>query len=173
MRLHEGDLASVTEFCQECSAFFTLVTGESPAVEIAHHLLESRPPEVDPTRKYVIGFTRKDKLVAVVDLLDGFPVETEWYAGLLLLAPDERGRGLGTLVWDAMETWIRAAGGRHVRLVVQQQNPGAARFWHSVGFIAHGEVEQVLARQRNLCWRLEKGLHSTAITNLDMEQPPS
>ena len=172
-RLHEGDLESVTEFCQECSAFFTLVAGETPAAETALHLLVARPPEVAPTQKHVIGFTRNGKLVAVVDLLEGFPVESDWYAGLLLLAPHESGSGLGTLIWDATETWIRAAGGRHVRLIVQQQNPGAARFWRSAGFMTHGEVEQVLEKQRNLCWRLEKGLHSTVIANLNVEQPPS
>lgn len=167
-RLGEGDTAAVTEFCHACSVFFTLVAGESPATEMAHHLLESRPPEVDPSRKHVIGFTRNRKLVGIVDLLEGFPLEAEWYAGLLLLAPSERRRGLGTVVWDAMEAWIRAAGGRHVRLIVQQQNPDAARFWRFVGFVADGEVEQVLANRRNICWRFGKRLE---ITNLEVERP--
>ena len=167
-RLDEGDTATVTEFCHECSAFFTLVTGESSAPETAHHVLQSRPPEVDPSRKHVVGFTRNRQVVAIVDLLEGFPAESEWYAGLLLLAPSERSRGLGTAVWSAIETWIRAAGGRQVRLIVQQQNPGAARFWRSVGFGADGEVKQVLGSRSNLCWRFVKRLEDTSV---EREQP--
>ena len=148
----------MTTFCRQCSDFFTLVAGQSLAAEAARHLLESRPLGVEPAQKHVIGFNRSGEIVAIVDLLAGFPREAEWYVGLLLLAPTERTRGLGTAVWNAMEVWIGAAGGRQIRLIVQEQNPAAARFWRSVGFTANGEVEQVLATRTNLCWRFEKQL---------------
>lgn len=161
-RLGTGHEAAVTTFCRQCSEFFALVAGDSPAAETARIVLGSRPPNVEPAQKHVVGFERGGEIVAIVDLVEGFPGEAEWYVGLLLLAPAERTRGLGTAVWNAMEVWIRAAGGRRVRLIVQQQNPAAARFWHSVGFTANGEVEQVLATRTNLCWRFEKQLAVTS-----------
>ena len=157
-RLGAAHEATVTEFCRQCSEFFTLVRGEASAAETARLLLESRPPSVDLARKHVIGFERSGEIVAVVDLLEGFPGDAEWYVGLLLLAPGERARGFGTAVWNTTEAWIRAAGGRQLRLIVQEQNPAAAHFWRSVGFTANGEVEQVLAGRTNLCWRFEKQL---------------
>jgi ribosomal protein S18 acetylase RimI-like enzyme len=155
---HEADVTDVTEFCRKCSAFFALVASESDADETARNLLEARPPGVEPERKHVVGIQRGNECVAIVDLLEGFPKKAEWYVGLLLLSPEERNRGLGRAVWNAMEAWMRSQGGHLIRLIVQEQNPDAARFWTSVGFSANGQVEQVLASRTNLCWRFEKQL---------------
>jgi GNAT superfamily N-acetyltransferase len=155
---HETDVTDVTEFCRKCSAFFALVASESDADETARNLLEARPPGVEPERKHVVGIQRGNECIAIVDLLEGFPKKAEWYVGLLLLSPEERNRGLGRAVWDAMEAWIRSQGGHLIRLIVQEQNPDAGRFWTSVGFSANGQVEQVLASRTNLCWRFEKQL---------------
>jgi GNAT superfamily N-acetyltransferase len=155
---HERDVTDVTEFCRKCSSFFALVASESDADETARNLLEARPPGVEPARKHVVGIQRGSECVAIVDLLEDFPRKAEWYVGLLLLLPEERNRGLGRAVWNSMEPWMRSQGGRLTRLIVQEQNPCAARFWRSVGFNADGQVEQVLASRTNLCWRFEKQL---------------
>lgn len=155
-RLDTSQAAAVATFCRQCSAFFTLVAGESPAADTARHLLESRPPSVPLTRKHVIGFERGSTLIAIVDLLEGYPDDGDWYVGLLLLLPEERARGLGATVWTAVEKWIRAEGGRYARLIVQEQNPDAVLFWHAVGFTTNGTVAQHLPARTNNCWCLEK-----------------
>ena len=157
-RLDTRHEATIEQFCRRCHAFFTLITGESGDSDTARDLLVSRPPGVELIRKHVIGFERDGTLVAIADLLEGYPNEADWYVGLLLVSPDERDRGVGTAVWTAVETWIRAVGGRQVRLIVQEQNPNAARFWRAVGFTADGVVEQRLPTRTNLCWRFEKPL---------------
>jgi GNAT superfamily N-acetyltransferase len=157
-KLTRSDEAAITTFCQQCIAFFTLVAGEAPAADTAHQLLEARPRSVDVTRKHVIGFERGGALIAIVDLLEGYPDETNWYVGLLLLSPDERARGLGTAIWTAIETWIRGEGGSCARLIVQEQNPDAARFWRTVGFAANGTTEQYSPTRTNRCWCFEKPL---------------
>ena len=147
--------AAIAHLLRQCRAFFTLVSGELPADEV-RHLLESRPAGLDLARKYVVGFERNGALIAIVDLLENYPEPTNWYVGLLVLSPDERNHGLGTAVWTAVEAWVRAEGGRHARLIVQEQNPHAARFWRALGFTADGTVEQHLSTQTNRCVRFEK-----------------
>lgn len=159
---HEADVTDVTAFCRKCSAFFDLLASESDADEAARNLLEARPPGVEPERKHVVGIVRGNEYVAIVDLLEAFPGTTEWYVGLLLLSPEERNRGLGAAIWNAIELRVRLQGGSVIRLIVQEQNPVAARFWRSVGFSASGQVEQVLARRTNLCWRFQKALTAPA-----------
>ena len=149
--------AAIATFLRQCSAFFTLVSGELPADEV-RHLLESRPAGLDLARKYVLGFERSGTLVAIVDLLENYPEPTDRYVGLLVLSPEERNHGLGRAVWSAVEAWVRAEGGRHARLIVQEQNPSAALFWRAVGFTADGTVEQHLPSRTNLCMRFEKRL---------------
>jgi GNAT superfamily N-acetyltransferase len=129
---------------------------------MARAVLEARPSDVSPERKHVIGIERNGRLVAIVDLLEGYPREGEWYVGLLLILPEERNRGLGRAVWNAMEAWMRSGGARVLRLIAQEQNPDAARFWKGVGFSVAGQVHQVLAGRSNLCWQLEKRLGSVS-----------
>jgi ribosomal protein S18 acetylase RimI-like enzyme len=157
-KLARSDESAITTFCQQCGAFFSLVAGEARAADTALQLLEARPRSVDVTRKHVIGFERGGALIAIVDLLEDYPDEANWYVGLLLLSPDERGRGLGTAIWTAIETWIRGEGGSHARLIVQEQNPDAARFWRTVGFTTNGTTEQYSPTRTNRCWCFEKPL---------------
>ena len=161
-RLDRSDDAAIATLCRQCSAFFTLVAGDATADERARVLLESRPPTVALAHKHLIGLERDGALVAIVDLLEDYPEPREWYVGLLLVIPDERARGVGTAVWSALEGWIRAEGGLHVRLIVQEQNPPGALFWRAVGFTASGTVTQHLPSQTNLCWRFERRLGDPA-----------
>ena len=151
---HEADIAW---FLRQCSVFCTLMSGELPPDEV-RHLLESRPLGLDLHRKHVVGFERNGTLVAIVDLLDNYPDTTDWYVGLLVLSPNERNRGLGAAIWTAVEAWVRSEGGRRARLIVQEQNPSAARFWRTVGFTADGIGEQHLPARTNRCLRFEKRL---------------
>lgn len=157
-RLDSHHEAEVVAFCAQCSAFFTLVMGECSATDAARNLMESRPQRVEASRKHVIGFECGGALVAIVDVLEGFPDESDWYVGLLLLSPDARGHGLGSEIWKAVEAWIYAAGGRQAKLIVQEQNPDGAAFWRAAGFTTDGTVEQHLLGMTNLCWRFEKSL---------------
>jgi ribosomal protein S18 acetylase RimI-like enzyme len=81
-----------------------------------------------------------------------------------LLLPDERARGAGRAIWSATEIWVRSLGGRVVRLIVQEQNPRAADFWASLGFVEKGQVPQHLETRTNACWKYEKELGATTET---------
>jgi GNAT superfamily N-acetyltransferase len=157
-RLGLGDAPTVAAFCRASSAFFTLVAGTFDADDTARDVLDARPPGVGSDRLHAIGVERGALLAAVVDLLEDYPGERDWYVGLLLVTPGERHQGVGRAVWDAMEEWIRSRGGHRVNLIVQEQNPDAARFWESAGFSADGEVDQVLTTRTNRCWRFTKCL---------------
>ncbi|MEP6731682.1 MAG: GNAT family N-acetyltransferase, partial [bacterium] len=159
-RLDGTQSVRVAEFCRQCRAFFELVTGEEDAAISARGLLEDGPPGVTDDRRYLLGIERANELVGVVGLIDGFPAATDWYVGIFLLLPEERNRGNGRAIWTAMEAYVRSRGGHVIRLIVQDQNVGAVRFWQSVGFVTHGQVQQQLANRANLCWRFERTLES-------------
>jgi ribosomal protein S18 acetylase RimI-like enzyme len=163
-RLQPTDRERLIELCRSCSEFFELVAGESGPSKTADNLLEKRPPGVDPRRKYLLGVERGDRLVGVIDLIDGYPAKHDWYVGTLLLLPEERARGTGRAIWSATEIWVRSLGGRVVRLIVQEQNPRAADFWASLGFVSKGQVPQYLETRTNACWSYVKELGATTET---------
>ena len=156
---HAGDLEG---FCDRCESFFELITGERDASARAAALLTGRPPGITLEHKFVFGILRGAELVAVVDLLEGFPVVSEWYVGLLLVLPEMRQQKVGSAIWQAMESWVRSRGARCARLLVQDQNPRAARFWRSHGFFDEVRVTQRMTSRTNNCWQLAKRYDASA-----------
>jgi ribosomal protein S18 acetylase RimI-like enzyme len=155
-RLDQNDQAQVAAFCRTCSDFFELVEGREGSEETADELLNVAPLNVASEKKFVFGFERDISLVGVVDLIDGFPEPGGWYVGILLLVPGERGQGVGHALWASLERWLLGRKADAVRLIVQEQNPGAMRFWRSLGFKTEAKIQQLLPGRTNQTWRLAK-----------------
>jgi len=111
-------------------AYFERVEGAPLRADEGAALLVERPPSVPLEHKHVVIV---DDLV-VLDLLEGFPEPTIWYLGLIFVAPEARGRGLGTRVLEALATALRARGARGLRLAVAVTNPDARRLYDRLGF---------------------------------------
>ena len=92
---------------------------------------------------------------AAIDLLRDFPNPHAWYLGMLLVAPEARSRGLGAAIVAALRRWVVAQGGWTIRLIVQEQNPAALRFWSRQGFVEVGAAVQELEDRTNQVRRLE------------------
>ncbi len=93
-------------------------------------MLTIRPPEIPLERKHLYVADG----VCVLDMLAGYPVPTTWFLGLIFLAPERRGGGLGTRVLDAITAHVRAHGGTALRLGVVVENIAARRFYDRLGF---------------------------------------
>lgn len=138
--LTAADLARLSRLCVACTDFFELVEGTPGGEATAAEILGPLPTEYARGTKHVFGLARADELVGVVDLLEGYPSPREWYIGLLLLLPDDRGKGLGAQVCAEILRWIGVRGGTAVRLIVQHQNPRARVFWERMGFSLEREA---------------------------------
>lgn len=59
------------------------------------------------------------------------------YLGFMFTHPDHRGKGVNTLVIEALSKWIRSQGILEMRLDVYSDNPSAIRAYEKVGFKKH------------------------------------
>lgn len=143
------------DLLERCEDFEVLVTGHPPDPHAAKDLLTEVPPDHPLRDKFVVGVWTEQGLTAAIDLLRDFPQPHVWYLGLLLVAPDARGSGLGERILEALKTWVRGHGGRAIRLVVQDQNPAALRFWLRHGFVQIGTAAQELMDRTSQVARLE------------------
>ena len=164
-RLSWDDLARIEGFVTRCTDFFVLIEGAFDATTAAHDLLQDVPPGIDPGKKHVFAWEAGGEIAAVVDLIEGYPADRDWYVSLFLLAPERRGQGLGRTLWAEAEGWIRRAGGRTARLIVQHQNPAARRFWEAAGFAVEGETVQILPHRENPIWKLRKEIGAPSLTS--------
>jgi GNAT superfamily N-acetyltransferase len=73
----------------------------------------------------------------IVAMLEGsrhYPDDSTWWIGLLLLAPEIRGRGIGRRLVSALSELTRAEDGTALMLGVVADNETAYQFWLALGF---------------------------------------
>lgn len=117
------------------------VTGYPPGPSDALSLLMMRPESVPESHKVVLGVFHGEDLVAVVDLLRGYPAPELVFIGLLLVHPQRQRSGVGAATMAAVE---RYAGQwrevRRFRLAVVDTNAPVLGFWRRMGFVPTGET---------------------------------
>jgi ribosomal protein S18 acetylase RimI-like enzyme len=160
--LTAADLGRLEILCRECTEFFELVQGQPGGTDTAAEILGPLPSNVTSGAKRVFGLERGNELIGVVELLAGFPLPNEWYVGLLLLRPDARSAGAGTLVWEDLRKRITIEGATAVRLIVQKQNSGARRFWERQGFAVEKEMVAKVGKLESQAWLLRLSLVLTS-----------
>lgn len=156
------DRSRLEILCQECTDFFELIEGRPGSRETAAELLGPLPSNITVGVKSIIGLEREGELIGVVELLAGFPLPNEWYVGLLLLRPDVRCTGTGTIVWEALLKRMKFEGAVVIRLIVQKQNPGARRFWERQGFTVEKEILARVGNLKSQAWQLQLYLEAAA-----------
>ncbi len=127
--LSEGDVPAIASLFHECADYWHLVVGRAAGEEESASLLTERPPALALSNKFVFGLRIGGRLVAIADAFRDYPHDGIWWLGLLLIAPESRGRGLGRRLYAAFESWAAAQGARELRLCVQAQNTRAHEFW--------------------------------------------
>lgn len=133
----EADHEELRQFFEACEDYVLLSEGRAPTSAQVEELLRDLPPGRTLSDKHVLGIRGEDRrLVGVIDVVRDYPAPGEWFLGLMLLVPGQRGRGLGTRAYRAVERWARRQGSAAMWLAVLAQNPRARRFWERLGFAA-------------------------------------
>ncbi|HEX4966704.1 MAG TPA: GNAT family N-acetyltransferase [Thermoanaerobaculia bacterium] len=94
----------------------------------------------DPSLGRVFVVEDGELVVAYLVLTFGFSLEfggRDAIVDELYVAPDHRGRGLGTKALATAEETCRELGIRAVHLVVERYKEGAQALYRRVGFVAH------------------------------------
>jgi ribosomal protein S18 acetylase RimI-like enzyme len=138
-----ADLPAIDRLYARCADFWLLV---EDAIPTADELMHELPPGVAAHDKHVLGVDADGELVALIDFVRGFPEPDAWYVGLLVVAPEARGSGLGAALYAHAEETVRARGGTAMRLIVQEQNPRALAFWRRQGFVYEATTTQRVGR---------------------------
>ncbi|BCP60152.1 GNAT family N-acetyltransferase [Streptococcus parasuis] len=116
-----------------------------PSMEsLANDLVEC-PPGKELSDKYFLGFWDKDQLLAVLDLIDGYPTAELAYIGLFMVDSRLAGQGLGSKVIAELLPRL-ATHFKKVRLGYVESNPQASHFWSKVGFCPTGEVKELAGK---------------------------
>ncbi|HEU4560340.1 MAG TPA: GNAT family N-acetyltransferase [Longimicrobium sp.] len=134
-RLTLDDAPALQRLCERCGDYYEMEEGAPARPNAAEHLLTGLPPGKTPADKHMLAIhSAAGELVGVLDLIENYPAEGEWWLGLLLLDPQARTAGLGSRILSAVKEAVAAEGGTAIYLGVLEHNAPAERFWRRHGF---------------------------------------
>ena len=152
-RLTDADVPMLYAWMLRNDQYFRYCGGSTTPERVRQDLTLC-PPGTEPAQKHYVGFFDADTLVAVMDLIDGYPDADTAFIGFFMMNKDLQGQGTGTAIVRDVLAALRALGYTAVRLGIDKENPQSNHFWRKNGFTVLREAAQergiVLLAERRL-----------------------
>ena len=97
------------------------------------------PEGAGPNSKYCVGFYEGDELVAVMDLIVGYPESDDAYIGWFMVDETLQGQGIGSGIFADVRAAMQAQGFDHLEVACPKSSESGMRFWSELGFTAKSE----------------------------------
>lgn len=140
-RLGDTDVAAVVALCKENPLFYQycppFVTEDSIRAD-----MKALPPRKTMEDMFYLGFFEGNSLVAVMDLILGFPKEETAFVGFFMMNKEYQGKGVGTALMQEVYLYLKECGFGYVRLGFAKGNPQSEHFWLKNGFERTGVEAQ-------------------------------
>ena len=111
----------IYRFCERNTQYYAYC-GKELSTELIERDLEITPPGIPMEQKYYVGFFENSKLVAIMDLEDGYPDSEYVYIGFFMMNSELQGLGIGTeIISEALE-YLRKQGFLKCQLGIDKDN---------------------------------------------------
>jgi len=136
--LVEEDIPKLFRLCVSNPQYYTYLKCE-PTVDTLKGELTALPPRKTLEDKYVVGFYSGERMIAILDLITGYPEEKMAFIGWFMVDGALHGQGIGTGLIGSLFDWLRENGYVSVRLGCIVENAEGRRFWEKHGFSYTGK----------------------------------
>ncbi|MGQ7379142.1 GNAT family N-acetyltransferase [Streptococcus suis] len=143
-KLTEADLEQVLALYQTNPLYFEHFPPLPSLESLANDLVDC-PPGKSLSDKYFLGFWEHNRLVAILDLIDGYPTAEIAYIGLFMVDANLSGQDLGSRIMAELLSQL-ATYFKKVRLGYVESNPQSSYFWSKVRFCPTGEVKELAGK---------------------------
>ncbi len=140
-KLQLDDVEMIYIFCKNNTQYYEYC-GKEPSIELIERDLKITPPGISIEQKYYIGFFENGKLIAVMDLEDGYPDTDYAYIGFFMMNHELQGKGIGTKIISEVFEYLREIGFQKCMLGIDKENPQSNHFWRKNSFEVIREVVQ-------------------------------
>lgn len=132
--------------------FFLLTEGKKTTVKKSINDINALPPNTDISQKTYVSIWKDDKVVAVLDLIEGYPWKTSVWLGLLLVHGSLHSRKIGSSILNAVLTSAKKAGYKSIQLGVFENNVRGLAFWQRHGFNVFRQSQNVVIMGRRIVY---------------------
>ena len=138
--LGESDVDIILELCRGNPQFYESIPAQPTAEEIRNDITVT-PPGIGPEDKYYFGFFEERELVAVMDLIDGYPDPETAYIGFFMMNRKYQGRNIGSAIIGETADRLREMGKTTIMLGIDKENPQSVHFWKKNDFAVIREAD--------------------------------
>ena len=139
--LLEEDVPEIYDLCSKNEMYYRFYPPFATEKSIRDDM-KALPPGKDMSDKYFIGYYDQSRLVAVMDLIMGFPDEKTAFLGFFMTDASVQKTGVGSCIIEELGTFLRGEGISGIRLCWVIGNPQAEHFWKKNGFIETGDTHE-------------------------------
>ena len=134
-RLVPEDGEVLQRLYEQCIEFALFINGQPPSETVAREEFDAVPVGKTTQDKYIFGlFDRHNAILGMIESIRHYPDNEIWWLGLMMLAPEQRGKGLGCKFYKAFERWVSVQGVPRISLSVVEANESGLQFWKKMGF---------------------------------------
>ncbi len=137
-RLGDADVAQIYGLLASNSLFYRYCP-PPPTPQRVQQDMALLPPGKTAREKYFLGWFDGAALVAVGDVVCGYPDSECAFIGLFMTAVPLQGRGVGSAIVKELLEFLRRQGFARARLCYAGGNPQSEAFWRKNGFLPTGD----------------------------------
>ena len=142
-RIREEDIEDVYHLCRANRKYYRYLHTR-PTRKALTDVITEVPEGSVLSDKYFTGFyDDEDDLVAILDLIIGYPETDSAFIGWFMVDAEKQNQGIGSQIIADLRAALSAQGIRKLSLGCIRENTEAREFWEHQGFTAAGrEVDQ-------------------------------
>lgn len=137
-RITIEDIPTVYELCKGNPYYYEHMKMQ-PTIENLTESMTELPPGKSLDDKYFVGFWEDDSLIAILDLIIGYPNEDTAFVGWFMMNRERQGEGVGSEIVQEILTCMKNMNLQKTRLAYIKGNRQAKHFWLKNGFKPTGE----------------------------------
>ena len=132
-RILEKDIEDVYQLCSGNPMYYEYCPPFVTKEKIREDMF-MLPPGKTAADKYFVGFYQDEKLIAVMDLIDGYPEKSIAFIGFFMTEKSIQHEGVGTAIVEEVCDYLTELHYASVRLAWVKGNPQSEHFWIKNGF---------------------------------------
>ena len=101
--------------------------------------MQAVPEGKSPEDKYYLGFFKAGRLIAVMDLISGYPDQETAFIGFFMMNMDMQGQGAGSHIIEEVCACLNKYFS-YIRLGYVKSNEQSRHFWQKNGFMPTGNI---------------------------------
>ena len=145
-KLQKNDIDQIYDFCGNNHLYYQYRPPYVTRKSIESDMM-ALPDNVDFRDKYYVGYFKDEKLIAVLDLIDGYPKKDVVFIGFFMIDISVQKNGVGSAIVNELIDYLKTLEYKEVRLGWINGNPQAEHFWIKNGFCPIKEDRVVLANR--------------------------